>query len=100
MDIGYWYADYPLSNMFINKLNSELSSGRWVIGGTKKTLNIYAPGHAIVIKSYDEDNECYTFWDPWTNGENSFYLSELQNQAIYLDGDSECSMLGFIVYGG
>lgn len=80
MTIGTWGSG-ALSTTEIKAMKTELDNGRWVIGNifTGTTM-----GHSIVIRSYDNTNKQYCYWDPQTNMIGYFSESDMLNNSIYL----------------
>ncbi len=82
------------SNANIEKLNNELSTGRWVYAVMSTDDLNY--DHAIVIRSVNSSETVYTYWDPWTNAEGTFTIDDINDKSIVLDsGNSIYEMISF-----
>lgn len=95
MNVGTWGIG-SLSTANIASMNSELASGRWVIGNVFKSNGLI--GHSIVIKSYNTTTQIYTFWDPWTDSEGSFTRTQLLNNTIHTVSSAADHTLAWVQY--
>ncbi len=95
MDIGTW-GNASLSEANIISMNNELSSGRWVIGNIFTTITW--SGHSIVIQTYNESTQEYSYWDPWTNTGGKFTRTELLNNTIKMFYDTEGRTLAWVQF--
>ncbi len=78
---------YGYSDNIIAEINNELLNGRWVVCGAVCSDSRYSGNgsrHAIVLRSYSERTQKYTYWDPWTNLEGEITQSMIENNSFLL----------------
>jgi hypothetical protein len=79
----------------IRRMKEELANEHWVVASVfVKGLDDI--GHAIVVTSYDEAEDKFTFWNPWTNGGRTFTGTDITNSTIKLSNNGSKRVLAYI----